>query len=342
MQLNKEEEKIAQKLIDFWSDEQYISDDVATKLKSSLTVRKTNWRLLAYYAFIVAVCCIILSVIVLLADKPIRLFIEKLLSLSNFGISVLTFIISVVLFYISNHRIQKKPHTTLFNKSVLLVASFFSIIAISFFGKALSLGNNNIHYLFLFASILYMCIAIFFQYQFLWVIAIIMSILCYITFTYNYQNTNGYFLGMNMIIRNMPFVIILLLSSNLIAKQTYTKQFYEVHKKTVWIFLFFNMWLISIFGNTVFVDRWLNTSQLYMLPFAIVSIAFCIIAMFYALRRQNVYVANLALIFLIINLISRYFEYLWKPLHKSVFFLLLAIIFAVIGWKSEKWWNLNK
>jgi len=43
----------------------------------------------------------------------------------------------------------------------------------------------------------------------------------------------------------------------------------------------------------------------------------------------------------LINLYSRYFEYLWDITDKTIFFSILALSFWMIGRKAEKIWNVE-
>jgi hypothetical protein len=87
MQLNKEKAEFLLKTIDEWQSQQLLSDEQALKLKQSITIRKFDWKQVTVYAFIIAVACAVLSVIVLLADKPLRALIEKFTQITDVGIS---------------------------------------------------------------------------------------------------------------------------------------------------------------------------------------------------------------------------------------------------------------
>ena len=64
MQLNKEKAEFLLKTIDEWQSQQLLSDEQALKLKQDITIRKFDWKQVTVYAFIIAVACAVLSVIV--------------------------------------------------------------------------------------------------------------------------------------------------------------------------------------------------------------------------------------------------------------------------------------
>jgi hypothetical protein len=65
------------------------------------------------------------------------------------------------------------------------------------------------------------------------------------------------------------------------------------------------------------------------------------IGMYSGLRRRDWILGNTSLAFFLLNLLTRYFEYCWVPLHKSVFFMILAAVFWAMGSRAEKLWNLK-
>ena len=59
---------------------------------------------------------------------------------------------------------------------------------------------------------------------------------------------------------------------------------------------------------------------------------------FYLGVRYNDDIArDFAVLFLLINLYTRYFEYFWDSMNKGLFFLVLALTFGVLGrWLEKK------
>jgi hypothetical protein len=50
---------------------------------------------------------------------------------------------------------------------------------------------------------------------------------------------------------------------------------------------------------------------------------------------------GVALVFIFLNLYSRFFEYLWEGMHKALFFAILAVSFWLLGTKAEKIYQLK-
>ena len=172
--LDKDKAEFLQQTIDVWKSEQLLTDEQATQLKQSIKVRKFNWKKVTYYAFNIAVSCAILSVIVLLADKPLRVFIQKIFQITPTAISSILTLFSILLFYITKLRFKNHPETQITNDAILLFGAFLSLSAIFYWSKALHIFEHNYTFIFLLATVLYVCIAIYFKSPVCWLLSILM------------------------------------------------------------------------------------------------------------------------------------------------------------------------
>lgn len=107
------------------------------------------------------------------------------------------------------------------------------------------------------------------------------------------------------------------------------------------MYLFFSLWLLSVFGNFGTLEEWYGVRQLSLFYWAIVSASACVISIFIGLKYRDDIAREFGITFLFINLYTRYFEYFWDSWHKALFFCVLAASFWIIGRKAEKIWNLE-
>lgn len=342
MQVSKTESQTIFKMIDKWREEEIISSEQSNLMKSSFHIRETRWVQLAYYAFSVAVVSMILAVIVLLADKPIRLFLERVFNMTHSGIALVTAIMSLLLFIYSHKRISAQREFNFSNFSLIVFSSFLTLVALSFTGKALSIGENYFYGLFYAGFIIYLILSQVYSYSFLWVFALLFLVGGIGSHLHTFNTWNGYLLGMNEVLRFLPVSVIFLLFTALLKVVPATKHIARVHYYSSWIFVLFVLWILSITGNYTDFERWVEVSQFNMFFYAFIATFTSFLVMFFAWKKGDNFLGNISLIFLILNLFTRYFEYLWKPLHKSVFFFILGFIFIIIGRKAEQYWNLKK
>lgn len=343
MQLNKEKFDLLNNAIDEWQNQDLITTEQSQKLKSTVVIRKFDWKQVTIYAFIIAVVCCVLSIIVLLSDKPLRELIEKILQINDVIISCILTVFTLLGFYYTKIRFQKHKTTPFRNQSFLLIAAFLSLASISYWAKTMHVFQNNYAGIFLLASIIYVALAIYFNSQTIWVLSILMLAFAYGLFSVLLSNDvdREIFLGMNFPFRFIPFSLILLAFLLLFNKSEKLKPFYKTHYIVGLLFFFFSLWLVSIFGNFESYERWNTVTQFQFIFWDLVLFVLTSFGMYFGLKRNDFVIGNISLMFFILNLITRYFEYFWIPLHKSIFFMILAIVFWLVGSKAEKLWNLK-
>lgn len=343
MQVNKDKADVLHKAIDEWQSQQLLTEEQAHQLKNTIVVRKFDWKQVTIYAFIIAVICSVLSIIVLLADKPLREIILRFTQITDLGISCILTIATLLVFYISKIRFEKYKETPFTNNSFLLFGAFLSLATISYWAKTLHVFQNNYAFIFLIAGVVYIILATYFKSQTIWVMSILMLAFTYGIFTVSNSNdiNKELFLGMNFPFRYILFGILLLSFLYLIKKNKHTQSFFRIHYIVGLLFFFISLWLVTIFGNFGNYERWNEVKQFQFIFWDVLLLVITSIGMYIGLKRNDFIIGNISLIFFILNLITRYFEYFWIPLHKSIFFMILAFIFWFIGSRAEKLWNLR-
>lgn len=341
MQLNKERAKILNEGIDDWESSGLLSSEKAAELRNSLVVRKFDWKQVTVYAFIVAVVCAVLSIIVLLADKPLRALIEKFTQLTDVGISLILSLVTLLILWYVKVRIHRHPETPFSNNSYLLFGAFLSLSSVAYWAKTFQVFQNNYAFIFLLGSCVYAALAVYFRSQTIWVLSVLMLALTYGTFTILSFKSQEVFLGMNLPLRYIPFSLLLLSMLLILRRSNRFIHFFKIHYITGLLIFYIALWLVTIFGNYTDWERWNEVRQIQFFMWSLVLMAVAAFGMYFGLKRNDFVLGNISLLFFILNLVTRYFEYCWEPLHKSVFFMILALVFWFIGSRAEKLWNLK-
>src|SRR5690606_30861618 len=105
------------------------------------------------------------------------------------------------------------------------------------------------------------------------------------------------------------------------------------------LYFFTSLLLLSIFGNYGTLEEWYAIKQLSLFYWAIISATACVAAILLGLKPNDAMLREYGIVFLFINLYTRYFEYFWDSGHKAIFFAVLGISFVLIGRKAEKIWS---
>jgi hypothetical protein len=152
-----------------------------------------------------------------------------------------------------------------------------------------------------------------------------------------WQSHKELFLGMNYPVRFSVFgLIIVLLSfaqkkvSSIAATQRHTYF-------AGFIILLTGLWGVSIFGNYNSLDAWAQVRQTQVIAYAILFAAVAGAFFYYGIKYKDDATRDIALVALLLNLYSRYFEFFWDTTNKGIFFLILAISFWFIGRRIEKY-----
>ncbi|WP_235869050.1 hypothetical protein [Photobacterium kishitanii] len=149
------------------------------------------------------------------------------------------------------------------------------------------------------------------------------------------------FWGMNIPLR---FAIVGALIIGLSASLKYNSRLLFLHEATLFIGLmyFFNaLWMLTIFGNYDSLSAWSHIKQIELWGWSVAMMLVTLSAIFYGIKNSNPLIRAFGIIFLLLCLYSRYFEFFWGTLHKALFFAILALSFWGIGSRAEKIWQLG-
>ena len=99
--------------------------------------------------------------------------------------------------------------------------------------------------------------------------------------------------------------------------------------------VFIPLWLLSINGN---VQDWIFPGHKEILPWILGFAVASLVAMFLGAKLNDHLMRGFGLIFLLINIYTRFFEYVWGEIHNGLFFAIMAVSFWLISRYAEKLW----
>ena len=337
---NQEAEFIDQ-TITHWESEGVITRETADKLRSSYIVKGFDWKRLAQYSFWIALACGIIAIASLIIDDAFINLLQKLYNTPDIVISIISAVIAALLYYNGQKRKQTNPEQIFSNEAVVFLGVLFTASSIAFLGKALDNGSGHFSILFLLSVFVYGFLAIKFSSKLVWAFALISLGSWFGTETGYQTDWSHYFLGMNYPLRFVCFGALLVAASFLIKKTLLFEQFRNLTYIIGLMYFFISLWILSIFGNFGSLEDWLAVDQIELFYWGIISVLASLAFMIYGLKKKDAVAREFGIIFLLINLYSRYFEYLWDITDKTIFFAILALSFWLIGRKAEKIWNID-
>jgi len=142
----------------------------------------------------------------------------------------------------------------------------------------------------------------------------------------------------------MRFVVFgaaLTLASWLMLRHARFAEMFGVTRVMGLLYLFIALWILSIWGNFEGYDSWHRASHWELFHWSIYFALGAGGAIYLGLRNDDGVLRGFGLTFLGINLYTRFFEYFWDGLHKTVIFGILGVTFWLIGSRAETIWQMR-
>ncbi|MEM6844108.1 MAG: hypothetical protein AAF632_17910 [Bacteroidota bacterium] len=343
MRVTEEEHQTLRKALSHWEREQIISTATAETLRRSYQVKNNNvrfdWKNFSLIAFFFAIASIVLATVLFLLDEWLLELLSSLLGISDLTKSFLFAFLAALTFVGGVYRRRKYPLQHYSNEALLIFGAIFIAFSLTYFSAALAMEEGYFALFVGIATLVYGALAIYLQSRLLWVIALVSLTVWYGLETFYLVNEQSYFLGMNFPMRYTIFGTLLLVSSSVLQKTEKTQIFHLITYYAGLLGLLFSLWMVSIFGNHGDFSTW-NDAPQYQFWYAVILLTVAsVITIGWGLRKQQRLTTEIGIIFLLLNLYTRYFEYGWDSLHRVVFFSLMALSFWLIGRKAESVWN---
>lgn len=341
LQTDKKEAEVIKKAIRHWKKSGLLDDVSAQRLIDDLKPVSFDWQRLALYAFLFAVGSIVVSIFLLLADDWVLKMIEELVQAPHWVKSVLFGVVATCLYLTGYWQKRKKPHRVYSNEALFILGVISTAVSVSFLGLQLDTGSGHFSLLILFLTFIYGTIGYLLRSQVIWLFSLIAVGVWFGTETGYVTDWEGLFWGMNYPLRFSVFSLLLVAGSFLLNRSKAAR--FQPLTYTFGLFqLFVSLWLLSIFGNHTDFEIWSEVRQQELWAWALLMASASIASIAYGLKNDDHASRDFGLVFLLINLLTRYVEYGWDTLHKAVFFLILAVSFWLLGKKAETLWNLGR
>ncbi|MCD9498137.1 hypothetical protein [Photobacterium carnosum] len=341
IKVNKRQEQLLNDTIAQWQQQQLIDTQQAQQLRQSYHVISFDWKLLAVYSFWAAIACFILSVILLVADDYLIALISHLIDTPASVLTILSAIIAGLFFYFGVKRRQRYPEKTVSNEAIFFFGVLITAVASGFLSHTTLALHWRESLFIIIPTVIYLIVGIQLRSVLVWLFALLGVGLWVLTETSYLAHDHYLFWGMNIPLR---FTVIGLLIVGLSSIFKPNSRFYLTKEATQFIgliYFFTALWMLTIFGNYDSLRAWSNIKQIELWGWSVAMLLITLSAIFYGIKYNDPLVRAFGIIFLLLCLYSRYFEYFWDTLHKALFFAILALSFWIIGGRAEKIWQLG-
>lgn len=338
MQIEKKEAEIIEKAVRFWQEEGIVDRTTAEKMTSSYRIAgDSDSNVISTYALVASVSCGLLAFGALVMDEKWIELIRRKFGFSEVVVGIGFFLLSAVFVYFSNRRKSKTPDAVATNEAFNIIIVLSLAVAIAYTGRSIGYQNGNYAPILLLAAVLYGSAGFLLHSRLLWATMLVALAGWWGAQTYYWSRGGDYFIGMNYALRMTVFGVIVVLFHLITDRIKRLTIFSKITQIMGWVFFLVAAWSLSVMGNSSSFDVWLQVRQgklwFWALAFSIMLLGL----IFYAFKKKDPFLRDITLIFFLINIYTRYFEYFWDKTNKGLFFAILAFSFWWIGKAAEKW-----
>lgn len=337
MEVDKREAQLLQQAIRQWKQDGVISDAQAEDLQKTYTIRTNDWQTIILYIFIAAISCALMAFGSLVLDEKWIEIIRKKFSLTDGVIAFLFGAVTVFLCYQGWRRNRSRPDFS-FNRELFWLLPVLSTgVTVVYLGKSVGYFGGNYGIFWMLATIIYAVVSLTLHSRLLWVATLACLIPAYVKLTYYFTGDTPYFLGMNLPCRMALLGAVIILLGWAARRAAVYQPVKEITWGGGWLLFMISGWLISIFGNCGTWQEWQELRQVHLLMWVFFFSAQCVVTLLLGIKLKDNLLRDLGVIFLLLDLYTRYFEYLWDKTNKGLFFTILALSFWWIGKRLEKY-----
>ncbi|MCE6990935.1 hypothetical protein [Dyadobacter sp. CY323] len=341
MKLDKKEAEVVGKAIQFWQDKNKISKELADELRGSYELRNSNADAIAIYALISAISCGLLAFGALVIDEKWIELLRKQWGFSENIVGIIFTLIAAVFIFLAKRRKVKLPDARASNEAYNITIILTVAIAITYWTRSLASPESNYAIPLLIATFAYGAISVLLHSTLLWTVAILSFAGWWGAQTYYWSHGSYRFWGMNYPLRMTVFGLAIW-GLSWVVNRTKALQFLHEVTYSIGLFLFLvAAWTLSMFGNYDDLSGWTALKQSYFWYWALGFTVMLAGLLYYAFQNKLETLRDLTLVFFLLNIYTRYFEYFWDRTNKGIFFALLALSFWFVGKKAEQWRGRN-
>ncbi len=334
MEVDKDELQTMHRAIEEWKGGGLIDSTQAEALKSTITVRKNDVQQVAQYFFFIALFCTLLAFGAIFLSEKLLEKIKAYFSWSDLAIAGIAAILSVLWFWYIG---RKRQNTGSAAYEIYMALGGLSVLTSLVYVCKYIHADATYYTTFLsLATVALFCLGAMMNSVVLWLGAL-GAVTCWFGAFTSAFNEHYLFLGMNYPVRYVVFGALLLccaFAMQRIRRLAFAQSITYVIGLSVF---FLALWAVSIFGNFNSIERWQRVHQLQIVIYSFFLAVAAGLSFYLGIRFRDNAARDFGVLFLLINLYTRYFEYFWDTMNKGIFFLILAVTFGLLGrWLERK------
>lgn len=352
MELPRKQAETVRKALEAWQASGLLDRETAARLLDDLAPLPFDWYRLGRYALWTAVACILIGLAALFTDSWIMELVERFITLTGLGRGLMAALAAAGLFLGGARRRARFPQKRLTTEAVFFLGVIAVAGALNFLADwllaihpALVISGRAVPYLFLAAALIYGVLGLALDSRMIWVFALLALGNWFGAEVGYAAGWHAYYLGMDYPVRMAIFGLLLCGLAALLKKNRHWPRLATFERSTLAVgllYLFVSLWILSILGNDGDMALWREAGERQLFHWALIFGAAACVALWIGIRRDDGMLRGYGLVFLGLNLYTRFFEWFWDSLHKGLFFIIVGISLWFLGSRAERLWNLGR
>lgn len=334
MELEKEQYEVVSRALDEWEQTALLPAETAARLRADMVVKRNDRQQLAQYFFFIALSCTLLAFAAIFLSEKLLERIKAYFAWNDLVVAGLMAVISGVWFwYIGRKRRDTKSAAY----EIYMALGGLSVLTCLVYVCKAAHAETTYYTTFLsLASVSLLGLGVAMRSPVLWLGGLLSVTGWFGALTSGLEH-NYLFLGMNYPVRYVLFGALMLcvaLGLRRVGRIAFARQLTYVIALSVF---FLALWAVTVFGNFNSLERWQLARQSQIVIYSLFLAIASGVALYLGIRYRDSTARDFGVIFLLVNLYTRYFEYFWDTMNKGLFFLVLAVTFGFLGrWLERK------
>lgn len=350
MKVPKKQAAVIRAAIEEWRVSGLLDEETGKRLLDDLTPLPFDWYRLGRYALWGALACILIGVAALLGDELFLKLISRLFDMTELGRSLFLLLAAAGLFFWGVRRRRRAPRKRLTNEGlfflgVLAIAGSLASLAAWLYAYGGEHIGSSLSSLFLLAAAIYGALGLLLDSRLIWVFALL-SFGSWLGAETGYSSGWGaYYLGMNYPMRFVLLGLLLCGLSVLFKRNARWGRLAAFERSTLSVgllYLFISLWILSVFGDYGDMASWYRARHMELFHWSLLFGAAACAAIWLGVKDDDAMLRGYGLVFLGLNLYTRFFEWFWDSLNKGLFFIIVGLSLWALGAHAERLWNLGK
>lgn len=337
LKLNKHKTQIVDEVITYWEDTHLLTPAQSQQLRASYYTPSFDWKLLALYAFWIAVTCVVLSAILLIADDYLMSLVAILFNTPASILSGATALFSIACYVLAVKRRNATPQKKISNAAIFFLGGVLTASSSAFLSQVDNTESWRDSLFVALPTCSYLLLGVALSAHVLWLGGLLGGGLLLLIEGNVLSQTP--LLGMNIPLQFLLFGLLIIAMSFQCYRHQKLMVLGEVTRFTGQLYFFTSLWLLTIFGHYQSLQEWNTVAQSTLWPWALFALLCCTITIVLGVKYNDIIARTFGMAFTLIVLYTEYIVLFWERIHHALFFAILAATFWLIGLYAEKIWQ---